>query len=627
MTSAGIQTELAPWTELPQENGRVTVVSPSNLGAMGQWALARSFLWVELEAPGPEYRGRLDIFIEEAIEASLLARGAVPPGFRATTGLDAILSDQLYRARLVELKGIALGIPSLEGIANRGRTIDADDSAVLRWWMAAAAERDLRLVVSDENSTLRVYPSPVSFESLYEIAPQKVTPRPPALDVAASVEAMELSDLPPAVEETLDSEEAQGSGSEDGESAPVGMSAASVAESALIASAQGPETLEAPAEEVAFSLADNVDLPDLDRALGLGGETQTEQAESLIQEDKEEKLAVQIEANTSALEMQKALPGQGEQLAINYCPESTRRTDVLESAAAVVDSLDEAEFLDEFSGEPSASAQPELDDTAAAESAPLAPTPLPTKVIGREKFSATLESSNPVFEEENSCSDVNLSVDSTLDSDKVNDDLSSQTSLSRADQGGHDTGSETQPATSQASDREDAFDALAKKEWRSWFNTLEAAQGPKPLSVIERHFVTEYTRLREARRRGWADERVDGLLNSWSGDFEQSYSGAFDSLRVRGKRPTMVLDIPDVAARFARLQGARRTHLLMVDSLRFDLGLMVQDRLRGQIDAALTERLLLWSALPSVTSYQLELIGQGASGLKEAPNADAEDVL
>jgi len=41
--------------------------------------------------------------------------------------------------------------------------------------------------------------------------------------------------------------------------------------------------------------------------------------------------------------------------------------------------------------------------------------------------------------------------------------------------------------------------------------------------------------------------------------------------------------------------------------------------------AALTERLLLWSALPSTTEAQLELIGRGPEGLREPmPEAEAE---
>ena len=89
----------------------------------------------------------------------------------------------------------------------------------------------------------------------------------------------------------------------------------------------------------------------------------------------------------------------------------------------------------------------------------------------------------------------------------------------------------------------------------------------------------------------------------------------------------MVLDVPEVAHRIGRLHGARSVQLLLVDGLRFDLGLRVELGLRARLgrEVALTERLLLWSALPSRTETQLELIGRGADGLKErgaAPDSE-----
>jgi hypothetical protein len=59
--------------------------------------------------------------------------------------------------------------------------------------------------------------------------------------------------------------------------------------------------------------------------------------------------------------------------------------------------------------------------------------------------------------------------------------------------------------------------------------------------------------------------------------------------------------------------------LVVVDGLRFDLGLRVEQRLRHLLGqgAALTERLLLWAALPATTAVQLELLGRGAAALPE----------
>ena len=66
---------------------------------------------------------------------------------------------------------------------------------------------------------------------------------------------------------------------------------------------------------------------------------------------------------------------------------------------------------------------------------------------------------------------------------------------------------------------------------------------------------------------------------------------------------------------------------IIVDGMRFDLGLMIQDRMRKSVAASLTERLLLWSALPSVTSHQLELLGRGPDGLKDNPKPDESPTL
>src|SRR5690606_34466521 len=163
--------------------------------------------------------------------------------------------DQLYRARLLEMRGIALGIPSLEGITNLGRSLDADDSAVLRWWIAAAAQRPVQLVISNENTKLRVYPSPVLFETLFEVAHKPVTPRPPSLPMAESSESMDLSDLPPDVEcQSVECKSVLGT------------------EIATVEPLYDRQALEE--DQSAFEGDDratliDVELPDLDRALGL----------------------------------------------------------------------------------------------------------------------------------------------------------------------------------------------------------------------------------------------------------------------------------------------------------------------------------------------------------------------
>jgi hypothetical protein len=158
----------------------------------------------------------------------------------------------------------------------------------------------------------------------------------------------------------------------------------------------------------------------------------------------------------------------------------------------------------------------------------------------------------------------------------------------------------------------------AESDWRGWVQELSAARGPKPLSVIERMFVSAYVPLADAVARGIGDASARQALSTWATAFEQSYREAFAALRVRGKRPSMVLDIPEIALRIGRLHGARRVELVAVDGMRFDLGLRVEQRVRWRMaqDVALTERLLLWSALPSTSAVQLELLGRGPEALK-----------
>src|SRR5579864_3341638 len=53
----------------------------------------------ELEGVGPSARGRLADLITETIERELAGRGAAGPGLRSAMDRDAMLSDQLFRAR------------------------------------------------------------------------------------------------------------------------------------------------------------------------------------------------------------------------------------------------------------------------------------------------------------------------------------------------------------------------------------------------------------------------------------------------------------------------------------------------------------------------------------------------
>lgn len=160
---------------------------------------------------------------------------------------------------------------------------------------------------------------------------------------------------------------------------------------------------------------------------------------------------------------------------------------------------------------------------------------------------------------------------------------------------------------------------LTSSEWRAFAMDLDAAKGPKPAGVIDRLFATRYMPLVGALARGHADGAVQKIVDGFRTSFEHSYTEGFAAIRATGKRPVMVLDAMEVAAKIARLNNARAVRLLLVDSMRFDLGERVMSRLKPMLQgrAVCVDRTLLWSALPSTTQVQSMLLAKGAEGLRE----------
>lgn len=161
---------------------------------------------------------------------------------------------------------------------------------------------------------------------------------------------------------------------------------------------------------------------------------------------------------------------------------------------------------------------------------------------------------------------------------------------------------------------------VAESEWRQLVQMLDDAQGPKPLAVIEKLFVQAYVPLARLVRTGQANARAAQSLERFSASFEKSYQEAFIAAKATKRRPQMVLDVPQIALRIARLHGARSTALVLVDAMRFDVGLRVETILHEMLrdEAVLAERVVLWSALPAVTATQLKLLERGPRGLAES---------
>lgn len=462
--------------------GEVRLIESIDWSPQLQQAENRGLLPVALPSPGPSARGRLALLIEEAVEEALQKRGACAPGVGAATSLEASLNDQLYRARLLERRGIALALPSLRGMASLAGVLDADDSAVLRWWLDATERASLWLLLDQSNAELGVYGPPRPLGDLLS-APGRVIghrEESPRLDpeVCDSSAAMDLSGPPPAVVER-DGALAFEQPLEDDE--PGALSTVLSATASVRVQTTVPEGSAAGGSQ------------DGSGALRLGDLTQ-----ALLQ-------------TLSGLQPTAGSPGSGD-------------------------------------------VEPERIGTPAMDQ--LLPQQPPADTHATPPLTAIAVP--PLYPN-------------------------------------------------------------APSEWRTWALDLETARGARPLAAVERMFVASYIPLREALMRGVADASAAKVLERWSESFAQSYREAFDALRLRGKRPTMVLDVPEVALRIGRLHGARSVQLLLIDGMRFDLGLRIEQRVRALLgqQAALTERLLLWSALPTTTEMQLELLGRGPDGLKE----------
>jgi hypothetical protein len=357
-------------------------------------------LVVRIEDVGAQARGRLADVIDEAIERELDARGGAPPGIGASSDADAALGDQLFRARRVGAKGIALVLGPLGAAASPRGAIEPEDAATLRFWADADADRPVWLLLDESDTARGAYADPAPLHTVLE---------------------------------------------------RTGPGAASRSD----ATAQRPEP-----------------------------ETPT-------------------------------------------------------PAAAL--------------------AEPE---EVVAQPAPPAATAMP--------------SVHPLARHTSGASVVNPGDDG---------------------------------------------------EWRSWVLALSAARGPQSLASFERLFARDYVPLMNAIAGGLDDPRALQADDEFRRTFSRAYAEACPAFGVTGKRPKMVLDAPEVAAKIARLHGARTTQLLLVDAMRFDIGGLVRDGVRGGLGAraSLTDELVLWSALPTTTTRQLETLQRGPEALRSSPHeADRE---
>ena len=165
--------------------------------------------------------------------------------------------------------------------------------------------------------------------------------------------------------------------------------------------------------------------------------------------------------------------------------------------------------------------------------------------------------------------------------------------------------------------------------WRSWAIALSAARGAQPLAAFERLFAESYVPLANAIAAGLDDPRAVRAYDEFRRSFERSYTDAFATFGATNRRPRLVMDAYDIASKQARLSNARTSHLLLVDSMRFDLGCLVRDALAREATgiATLTSETLLWSALPTTTMRQIETFARGLDALRDPAREEPSESL
>lgn len=165
--------------------------------------------------------------------------------------------------------------------------------------------------------------------------------------------------------------------------------------------------------------------------------------------------------------------------------------------------------------------------------------------------------------------------------------------------------------------------------WRSWAVALSAAKGAQPLAAFERLFAESYVPLANAVAGGLDDPRAVRAEGEFRRSFERSYTDSFATFGATNRRPRLVMDAYELAAKQARLANARTAHVLVVDSMRFDLGCMVRDAIGRESTgiATFTSEVLLWSALPTTTIRQLETFARGIDALRAPANEEPSESL
>jgi len=460
-------------TQAAESSGVVTrILHPAittDTGSFEAAARAAERVTVSLDSPGPELRTQLMAFVLSSIETQLDRLGAAPPGWTAKDSLEMVLSDQLYRSRLLGAGGIALKLGALDGIADAAGELSVEDSHALRRMFALAELEPLQVFLPEPSARLRVLG-----------APQRLSDWLPVGSRAGRVASIEYEAL-------------------SGAGAPA-------------ASAARQESL-APPELQAFvnsCEANDTSRPDA---------TERRPHEPEVSDE----LHTQATAGPSESERPTVIPA--------LAPEDSRAAPVPVATA----------------------------------------TPSPTAVPAEPETGAATAVAEPA------------------------------------------------PATP-------AELAEQQRRCAAWLTQLQGMRGPKQHASIERAFLTAYLPLARELATGKAPPEIRSAVEDWAEGFAHSYASAFKTLNAHARRPTMVRDIFEVAQRWLNQYRARSFQILLVDSMRFDLGQRlnkaIEQRLAGQ--AVCRDQSLLWAALPSNSVAQR--LAEATPGRASPPDKTATAV-
>lgn len=153
-----------------------------------------------------------------------------------------------------------------------------------------------------------------------------------------------------------------------------------------------------------------------------------------------------------------------------------------------------------------------------------------------------------------------------------------------------------------------------------------------PLTAFERTFVEAYVPLRAALLEerlggsGVARNEARALCSQFVTTFSRAYAEALPTFGVTGRHPRMLFELFDLAQRCARVHGARSTHVVIVDAMRFDLARRVRDRMAERLarQAVCVEEHALWAVLPTTTGVQLDALVRGEDALRAPMRQDRE---